>query len=68
MDYRAGIKTLRHIADEHSISEAAVRKRAKRDEWPRNLTERIQDKAEQLVRTKEVRSEVRAENRFLIAR
>ena len=61
LDYRAGIKSLRQIAAEHGISEGAVRKRAKRDDWTRDLSERIQDKAEQLVRKEAVRSEVRAE-------
>ncbi len=35
LDYRAGIKSLRQIGEEHAISEGAVRKRAKRDEWER---------------------------------
>ena len=61
LDYRAGIKSLRQIAGEHGITEGAIRKRAKREEWTRDLSERIQDKAEQLVRKEAVRSEVRAE-------
>ena len=63
LDYRAGIKSLRQIAAEQGISEGAIRKRAKRDDWSRDLSERIQDKAEQLVRKEAVRSEVRAEQR-----
>jgi hypothetical protein len=61
LDYRAGIKTLRQIAEAHGITEGAIRKRAKRDEWTRDLSGRIQDKAEQLVRKEAVRSEVRKE-------
>lgn len=61
LDYRAGIKSLRQLGTEHGISEGAIRKRAKRDEWTRDLSERIQDKAEQLVRKEAVRKEVRAE-------
>lgn len=61
LDYRAGIKSLRQIGTEHGISEGAIRKRAKRDEWTRDLSERIQDKADQLVRKEAVRKEVRAE-------
>jgi len=61
LDYRAGIKSLRQMAGEHEISEGAIRKRAKRDDWTRDLSERIQAKAEQLVRTEAVRSEVRTE-------
>ena len=40
-DYRAGVKTNYAIADEHGISEALVRKRAKRGEWTRDLTDKI---------------------------
>lgn len=61
LDYRAGIKTLRQIAEAHGITEGAIRKRAKRDEWTRDLSGRIHDKAEQLVRKEAVRSEVRKE-------
>lgn len=61
LDYRAGIKSLRQIADEQGISEGAIRKRAKRDGWTRDLSCRIQDKADQLVRNELVRSEVRTE-------
>ena len=46
LDYRAGIKTLREIADEHGISHAAVNKRAKRDLWVRgsNSKEKLSGK------------------------
>lgn len=48
-DYRAGVKTLRTIAEEHGITHAAVMKRAKRDTWERNLNPRIQARADSLV-------------------
>lgn len=60
-DYRAGIKSLRQIAGEHALSEGAIRKRAKRDGWERDLSAKIQAKADDLVRKQTVRSEVRAE-------
>lgn len=44
-DYRAGIKTLRSIAAEHHITHGAIRKRAARDGWVRDLAERIREKA-----------------------
>jgi len=44
VDYRAGIKTLRDIAAEHSISHGAITKRCKRDGWVRDLTAKIQAK------------------------
>ncbi|WP_315384749.1 hypothetical protein [Microvirgula aerodenitrificans] len=62
-DYRAGILSLREIAAEHGITEGAVRKRAKRDAWVRDLSEKIQRRADDLVRRAEVRSEVRTESR-----
>lgn len=63
IDYRAGVKSLREIAGEHGISEGAIRKRAKRDGWTRDLADRIQQRAEDLVRTQAVRTEVRSEQR-----
>ena len=61
LDYRAGIKPLRTIAGEHGITDGAIRKRAKRDGWTRDLAKRIQAKADELVRKEAVRSEVRTE-------
>jgi len=49
-EYRIGIKTLREIAEPYKITEAAIRKRAKRDKWSRDLTERIRLKADDKVR------------------
>ncbi|MDP9895356.1 hypothetical protein J2W32_004454 [Variovorax boronicumulans] len=62
-DYRAGIKSLRQIAGEQNVSEGAIRKRAKKEEWARDLNAKIQAKAEALVRMEAVRSEVREKNR-----
>lgn len=49
-EYRIGIKSLREIAEPFGITEAAIRKRAKRDKWSRDLTSRIRLKAEDKVR------------------
>ncbi|ELO3583123.1 hypothetical protein R6Z41_001486 [Salmonella enterica] len=57
--YRAGVMSLREIASYHGISEGAIRKRAKRDDWSRDLNARIQQKADDLVRKQEVRKTVR---------
>ena len=62
LDYRSGVKSLREIATDHEISEGAIRKRAKRDDWVRDLSEKIKAKAEDLVRKEQVRSEVRTQN------
>jgi len=61
LDYRAGVKSLREIGADHSISEGAIRKRAKRDGWTRDLAQKIQSKADELVRKSEVRTEVRTD-------
>ena len=49
LDYRAGVKTLRQIADENGITHGAINKRAKRDGWERDLSDKIQRKADALV-------------------
>lgn len=50
-DYRAGVLSLREIAtrDGH-VTEGAIRKRAKRDKWVRDLSDKIKAKADDLVR------------------
>ncbi|EPD4195398.1 hypothetical protein ACSAAY_001456 [Escherichia coli] len=60
--YRAGVMSLREIASQHGISEGAIRKRAKRDDWSRDLNAKIQQKAEDLVRKQEVRKQIRNES------
>ena len=64
LDYRAAIKTLRQIADEHGITHVAIAKRAKRDGWTRDLAERIQAKADELVTKAAVTTAVTAETRI----
>ncbi|MGK3496985.1 hypothetical protein [Citrobacter youngae] len=59
--YRAGIMSLREIASQHGISEGAIRKRAKRDEWSRDLNAKVKERADDLVRKAEVRKQVRSE-------
>ena len=60
-DYRAGVKSLREIASEHDVSAPAIHKRAKRDGWMRDLSGRIQAKAEELVNKAEVNASVNTE-------
>lgn len=62
-EYRAGIRSLRDIADQCGVTEGAIRKRARRDGWERDLSGRIRQHADALVRREAVRSEVRASNR-----
>jgi len=65
VDYRAGIKTLRDIAEEHGITHGAINKRAKRDDWVRDLTAKIQAKAAELVSKSAVSKEVSKTKRIL---
>ena len=55
--YRAGMMSLREIASQHGISEGAIRKRAKRDDWSRDLNAKIQQKADDLVRNESTLTE-----------
>ncbi|HHO0365337.1 TPA: hypothetical protein ACRR7A_004353 [Klebsiella quasipneumoniae] len=59
--YRAGMMSLREIAAQHGISEGAIRKRAKRDDWSRDLNAKVKERADDLVRKAEVRKQVRTE-------
>lgn len=58
LDYRAGILTLREIADSHGLTHGAINKRAKRDGWTRDLNAKIMAKAASLVSTAAVSEEV----------
>lgn len=62
-DYRAGAKSLREIAAEHGISHPAIRKRAERDGWTRDLQARVAAKAAALVSAAQVTAEVPAETK-----
>jgi hypothetical protein len=62
LDYRSGVKSLREIASEQGVSDTAIRKRAKRDDWSRDLSAKIKAKADDLVRKEQVRMEVRTAN------
>lgn len=60
-EYRAGIRSLRDIGAEFGVSDAGILKRAKREEWLRDLTERIRAKAEAKVSAALVSEKVSAE-------
>jgi hypothetical protein len=59
--YRVGVMSLREMGTAHNVAESAIRKRAKRDAWTRDLRAKIQAKADELVRKQEVRNLVRTE-------
>lgn len=64
IDYRAGIKTLREIAAENGISHTLVARRAKRSEWIRDLSHRINARADELVSKAGVSTGVTTETRI----
>lgn len=49
IEYRLGERTLRAIAEDHGITEGAIRKKAKTYAWPRDLSKRIKAQAEALL-------------------
>lgn len=61
-EYRAGLRSLRDIAAEYGCTEGAIRKKAKAQEWERDISVKVAAKVEALVRKQEVRSEVRTAN------
>lgn len=61
-EYRAGIRSLRDIGESFGCTEGAIRKKAKTQEWERDLSAKIKAKAEALVRKQEVRKQVREES------
>ncbi|MBX9754804.1 MAG: hypothetical protein K2X80_08625 [Pseudomonadaceae bacterium] len=54
--YRAGLLSVRAIAEKHGISDTAIRKQAKKLGWSRDLTDQVRAAA----KAKVVRAEVRA--------
>lgn len=60
MQYRAGLRSLKDIGGQYGVSDAGILKRAKRDGWVRDLTAKIQAKAEAKVSAAAVSAEVRA--------
>lgn len=61
LEYRAGIQTLRQIAEAHGITHGAINKRAKVQGWTRDLNAKIQAKADALVSKAAVSTEVSKE-------
>ena len=60
-DYRAGILSLREIAEKHpETNHVAISQKAKKEGWVRDLSEKIKNKAEKLVTEKTVTASVTA--------
>ena len=63
-DYRAGIKTVRQIAEERGVSHTAINKKAKQFGWERDLQQKIQTAAKNKVSRKTVSTEVSKETKL----
>ena len=59
LDYSVGVKSIRQIAIEHGITDTAIRLKAKAKDWSRDLSQKIKDKSEKLLRTEQLRTELR---------
>jgi len=61
-EYSAGVKSIRAIADDHAVTEGAIRKRAKRHGWQRDLSSSVRSAVKsKLVRTSGTHSDVRTD-------
>lgn len=54
-EYRAGIRTLREIANDHGTTHTTIRRRAKDGGWTQNLTTKIHAKAAAIVERSKAR-------------
>lgn len=61
LDYRAGLLSVREIAEARGCSHTAINKRAKKEGWERDLKAKIRAKADALVSKREVSKEVSTE-------
>lgn len=59
--YRAGVLSVREIATTCTVSHVSIHKRAKRDGWTRDLAGKIKAKADALVNSQVVNTEVNKE-------
>jgi len=56
-DYRPGILSNREIAKKHGCTEGGVRKKAKQEGWIKDLSAKIESKADDIVRREAVRAQ-----------
>lgn len=63
LDYRAGVLSLREIAEKHpNTNHVAISRRAKKEGWVRDLSEKIKNKAEKIVTEQTVTVDVTAKS------
>lgn len=51
VEYRAGLKSLRLIGEQHGVSHVTIFKRAKTQKWQRDLSSKVKAREEELVNT-----------------
>lgn len=64
--YRAGVLSIRELVGKYSISHQALSKRAKKDDWERDLKAKVQAKADALVAKRKVATDSHISERQLI--
>jgi hypothetical protein len=64
IEFRAGTKSVREIATKHGISHTAINKRAREEQWPRDLAAAIKAKADAKVSKATVSSEVSTQTKI----
>ena len=57
-DYSAGLLSLREIAAKHGVSHVAIKKKADKEDWYKNINDKIKDVVEKKVNSLLVNSEV----------
>jgi hypothetical protein len=65
MRYRTGTESLRTIAASFDITEGAIRRRAKAEEWTRDLQKKVQQATEALLIRKSCTQDVRTEGQAI---
>jgi hypothetical protein len=67
LEFRANLLSLRQLADRYGITEGAIRKRARRDNWVRDLSDAIRDAADDMVRKADSLRTPRTEREAVLA-
>ena len=63
IEYRAGVRSVREIGEAFGVSHTAINKRAKVNQWPRDLNGKIKARADALVSKSLVSNEVATETK-----
>lgn len=64
-EYRRNILSLREIAAPYDVTEAAIRKRAKKYGWERDINQKVQEKAKRIAAKKEAGEKAQTEAQLI---